>query len=119
MLRHCLISFFKVFNLRQFVLRILSGGVFMPVRIGDFVEAMSVGPRRVKRQGLITNIYGDGTFLVEMGAVLVLCQDPKKIPEGKLNRLQRDWVLRRRATLDPVDPMAQHRAAKPTPSFAP
>lgn len=91
----------------------------MSVRKGDFVEATTVGARRILKQGLVTSIYPDGTCLVEMGAVLTLCEKPKKISEKKLNRPQRDWIARRRVSLDPVDPMAQHRAERSTPSFVP
>ena len=91
----------------------------MAVRKGDFVEATTVGEKRMLTQGLVTSIYPDGTYLLEMGAILMLCESPKKISERKLSRAQRDWILRRRAALDPVDPIEKHRVERPTPSFVP
>jgi hypothetical protein len=69
------------------------------VRLGDFVEATFVGQAGEKRRGIITNFYSDKMVLVELGDVLVLCTDPRKIPEQELSRGQKDWVIRRRATL--------------------
>lgn len=89
----------------------------MSVKKGDFVEATVMGKECGKRQGLVTDIYPDGTVLVELGSVLVLCQNPKKISESNLNRAQRYWVMNRRASLDPVDLIKRYRAEKPTPSF--
>jgi hypothetical protein len=104
-----------VFNLRQSALRILFGGVFMPVRIGDFVEGLSDEKTPTLRQGLVTSIYPDGKVLLEMGAVLVLCKEVTKISESGLNRAQRTWIASRRVSLDPTP----SRGKNPTRSIAP
>ena len=91
----------------------------MTLKVGDFAEGMSDEKIPSLRQGLVTKIYPDGKVLLEMGAVIVLCKDVKKVSERNLSRSQRDWINRRRGALDPVDPAKKHIVDRPTPSLVP
>jgi hypothetical protein len=69
------------------------------LEIGDFVEANLLHDKTQQRRGIITQVFENGTVVVEMSTTSSMCEQPKKIEESGLAYGQKWWLANKREEL--------------------